>query len=276
MVHPRASIGGKTIREIALRKRYGLEPILHMSGSTVEHHDFSDQKIQPGDTLVVYGYWDRLRALKESRDLVLLTPIETEEIHPSKQYIAAACFLGGIGFAVAGFPLSISLLTGALAMVLLRVLTMDEAYRAIDWRTVFLLAGLIPLGVAMAKTGAAAYLADGMTGTLRHSHPLLIMTAVALLTTVFSLFMSNVAATVLLVPLVMMMGRNAGIDPRGLALLVAVCASNSFLLPTHQVNALLMSPGGYRNRDYLRAGSFLSLLFIVVSVLLIYTFYMSS
>jgi di/tricarboxylate transporter len=122
----------------------------------------------------------------------------------------------------------------------------------------------------MEKTGAAAYIADHMMTLLAGAHPLLIMTTVAVLATIFSLFMSNVAATVLLVPLVMVMGQIAGISPRALAILVAVCASNSFLLPTHQVNALLLSPGGYRNSDYLRAGGLMSVIFIVIAVGLIY------
>lgn len=97
--------------------------------------------------------------------------------------------------------------------------------------------------------------------------------AVAVLATLFSLFMSNVAATVVLVPLVMMIGERVGINPRGLALLVGVCASNSFVLPTHQVNALLMTPGGYHNKDYLKAGGILSVIFIFVAVGFIYLFY---
>jgi di/tricarboxylate transporter len=275
MVRPRASIANKTLREIALRRHYGVEPLLLVSGSNVEHHDFSDQALKPGDTLVVYGYWHLLRAMKGDKDLVLLTHIEQEEEDLPRQVGAVLCFLGAIALAIAGFPLSISLLTGAIIMVLIRVITMDEAYRAVDWRTVFLLAGLIPLGLAMEKTGAAAFVADAMANHLTQSHPLVILTAVAALATVFTLFMSNVAATVLLVPLVMMLGRAEGIDPRGLALLVAVCASNSFLLPTHQVNALYMSPGGYHNRDYLRAGGIMSILFIAVSVGMIYLFYLN-
>jgi di/tricarboxylate transporter len=92
------------------------------------------------------------------------------------------------------------------------------------------------------------------------------MLAIGLLATLFSLFMSNVAATVLLAPLAMIVGAEAGVDGRALALLVAVCVSNSFLLPTHQVNALFMSPGGYRNADYIRAGGIMSLLFLAIAV----------
>jgi di/tricarboxylate transporter len=275
VLHPRSALANKSMREIALRRKYGIEPLLLMSGSTIEHHDFSDQKLKPGDTLVVYGYWDRFQAIKEDKNLILLTPIQAEESKPSKQWSAICCFLGAIGLAIAGFPLSISLLSGAIAMILLKVITMDEAYKSIDWRTVFLLAGLIPLGLAMEKTGAAAFVADRMAEHLTGAHALVIMGAVAVLTTVFSLFMSNVAAAVLLVPLVMILGQKEGIDPRGLALLVAVCASNSFLLPTHQVNALLMAPGGYHNRDYLRAGGMMTVIFVIVSVAAIYMLYIA-
>jgi di/tricarboxylate transporter len=151
-------------------------------------------------------------------------------------------------------------------MVLLGVLPIDDAYRAVDWRTVFLLAGLIPLGTAMDKSGAAAYVATGMTSLLADSPTIVLMFAVGLLATLFSLFMSNVAATVLLAPLVMIVGQDAGVDGRALALLVAVCASNSFVLPTHQVNALFMSPGGYRNADYIRAGGIMTVLFLAIAV----------
>ena len=275
VVHPRSSLVGKSLREIALRKKYEIEPILLLSGGSVEHHDFSDQKLKPGDTLIVHGNWERLKAIREYKDLILLTPIEeTEEPYRSKQVTALLCFAGAIGLALGGFSLSISLLTGAVAMVLLKVIPMDAAYRAVDWKTVFLLAGLIPLGIAMEKTGAARFLAEGMAGLLSGSHPLLLLAAAAILATVFSLFMSNVAATVLLVPLVMTFGLREGIDPRGLALLVAVCASNSFLIPTHQVNALLMSAGGYRSRDYFRAGGFMTVIFLAVSVGLVYLFYL--
>ena len=159
-------------------------------------------------------------------------------------------------------------------MVLLGVVSIDEAYRAIDWRTVFLLAGLIPLGIAMENSGAAAYVSRHAMGLLDQAGPAGVLVAVALLSTAFSLFMSNVAATVLLVPLVVTMGSEVGISPRALALLVAVCASNSFVLPTHQVNALLMSPGGYRNSDYVRAGGIMTVLFIVVVVTIFYLFYL--
>jgi di/tricarboxylate transporter len=273
IIPPRAPVAGKTLREIAMRKTYGVEPIMLLSGVMEERGDFSDQALHPGDALILHGRWENIKAMGDNRNFVLVTPIETEAAGRSKPITAILCFFGTIMLILLGVPLSLGLLSGALAMILLRVVPIDEAYRAVDWRTVFLLAGLIPLGLAMETTGAASYIANQMITPLQGSHPLLILIAVAVLTTLFTLFMSNVAATVVLVPLVMIIGGVTGINPRALALLVAVCAANSFVLPTHQVNALLMAPGGYHNVDYLKAGGALTIIFIVIAVGLIYLLY---
>jgi di/tricarboxylate transporter len=266
VVLPRAPIAGKSIREFGLRKTYSVEPIVLLAGAERQPADFSDKPLSVGDVLVVAGTWEHLRQISQDPSFAVLTPVESDESDPSKGVAAALCFAGAIGLAIAGFPLSISLMSGAVMMVLLRVLPIDAAYRAVDWRTVFLLAGLIPLGTAMDKSGAAAFVANGLTSLLAGSPTLVLMLAVAVLATLFSLFMSNVAATVILAPLVLILGAEVGVDGRALALLVAVCASNSFVLPTHQVNALFMSPGGYRNADYIRAGGIMSLLFLVLAV----------
>jgi len=151
--------------------------------------------------------------------------------------------------------------------------TIDVAYRAVHWQTVFLLAGLIPLGIAMDHTGAARYVATHMMQMMEGGHPICILFAVGLLATLLSLVISNVAATILLVPLALVMADMTGISPRGLALLVAICASNSFLLPTHQVNALLMSPGGYKTADFMRAGGPITIIYLTISVFFVYVLY---
>ncbi len=266
VVLPRAPIAGKSIREFGLRKTYSVEPIVLLAGAERQPADFSDKPLSAGDVLVVAGTWEHIRQISRDPSFAVLTPIEGEESDPSKAITAALCFAGAIALAIAGFPLSISLMSGAVMMVLLRVMPIDAAYRAVDWRTVFLLAGLIPLGTAMDKSGGGAFVANGLTSLLAGSPTVVLMLAVGLLATLFSLFMSNVAATVLLAPLVMIVGEKAGVDGRALALLVAVCASNSFVLPTHQVNALFMSPGGYRNADYIRDGGIMSLLFLALAV----------
>ena len=270
---PRSSLAGKSIRDISFRRSYRVEPLLLLSAGQAERGDFSDRPLRPGDAIVVHGRWSELKTLAHDRDFVVATPVEAEDIDESKAWVAGLCFAGAIGLALSGATLSIALMSGALAMILLRVVSIDDAYRSVDWRTVFLLAGLIPLGVAMESTGAASYVAHQMMLVLTGGHTLLILLAIATLTTLFSLFMSNVAATVLLVPLVIELSELAGIDPRGAALLVGVSASNSFILPTHQVNALLMGPGGYRNADYMRAGGGMTLLFLGIAVGYIYLFH---
>ncbi len=275
IIPPRSPVAGKTLREIEMRKKWGVEPIMTLIGDKEERRDFSDQELRPGEAIFVHGPWGNVRAMADNIHFVLATPIESPETTGrGKPFTASLCFLGAIALALSGVHLSLSLLSGAVAMILLRIVPIDEAYRAVDWRTVFLLAGLIPLGIAMEKTGAANFVAHQMMLLLHGNHPIWILAGVGVLATVFSLFISNAAATVLLVPLVMIMGHMSDLDPRGLALLVAVCASNSFVLPTHQVNALLMSPGGYRNADYLKAGGIMSVLFLAVAVAFIYLVFM--
>ncbi len=140
--------------------------------------------------------------------------------------------------------------------------------------TVFLLAGLIPLGLAFEKTGAALYLSTTITTLMSGMlTPLIVFLIIGLLTSFFTLVISNVGATVLMIPLAMNMAFQSGADPRMAALLVAVAASNTFVLPTHQVNALIMRPGGYKVTDYVRAGFGMTLLFIFVVMFIMYFFY---
>jgi di/tricarboxylate transporter len=149
-------------------------------------------------------------------------------------------------------------------------MSIQEAYKAIEWKVVFLLVGLIPLGVAMQNSGTAEFLAENVMNVVEGSHLIILLFTVAILATVFSLVMSNVGAVVVLAPLVVSIGLLAGVDPRPLVLLAAVNAGNSFILPTHQVNALMMTAGGYKTRDYFKAGGGMTIVFLVVSVLFFY------
>lgn len=270
MVGSHSGVARKTLREISFRKNYGLEVVLLFSHPEEYRRNISDIPLTTGDVLVVYGPWDKIEAIGKNPDFVPAVAPREKGLKKEKSSVAVLCFIGGLLLSFAGFPISLSLFTGALAMILFGVVTPDEAYCAVDWKTVFLLAGLIPLGIAMDKSGTAVYIAGIVTDLIGAGPVILILFAFGVLATVFSLFMSNVAATVLLVPLVIVISNSAGIDPTGPALLVAVCSSNSFILPTHQVNAFLMGPGGYRNSDYLKAGSLMTVLFLLVAVGIVY------
>lgn len=270
IVPPRSELVGQSIRQFSMRKRFSVEPIMLLSKGERVSGDFSDYIIKAGDTFIIYGPWDHIKNLQSTDPFVVATPFMVESKDPSKTWQAAGSFLLAILLAMSGFSISISFLTGAMVMILLNVMTIQEAYKAIEWKVVFLLVGLIPLGIAMQNSGTAEFLAGGVMNIVEGSHLLILLFSVAILSTIFSLVMSNVGAVVVLAPLVVSIGLLANVDPRPLVLLAAVNAGNSFILPTHQVNALMMTAGGYKTIDYFKAGGGMTVVFLFVSVLFFY------
>ena len=273
VVPPRSGLVGETLHGFGLRRHHALEPVMLFHHGTKARGDVTEQVLDAGDILIVYGPWERIRDLQASSQLLSLTPLPGQLRSDTKTWVAAGCFLLSIGLALAGAPLVLALLSGAAAMVAARVLRMDEAYQAVDWGVVLFLACLIPLGTALQQSGAAALMANGLLRLVGDAPVIVFAAALALLTTVLSLVMSNVAATAVLAPLVVALANSKAMDPRPLVLLVAVSSSNAFLLPTHQVNALFRGPGGYRTQDYLKAGGAVTALFLALVVPLFYLFY---
>lgn len=275
VVPARSSLVGQTLREIPLRTRYSAQVVLFFSESEVIEEQIADRPIRPGDTLVLEIKKDHLSLLTDTDDFITVTPIEDEAVQPEKASLAVASFLGAIAAVfLLKLPISIGFLSGAAAMILGGVLSMEEAYRAIDWKVIFLIAGLIPIGIAMETSGAASFIAQALVESLAGVPPFLILLALGVLMTGFTLVMSNVAATVLMVPLVLELVGVGGLTGEVLALQVGLCATNSFILPTHQVNALLMTAGGYRIPDYLRAGGALSVLYLLITTSMLYFLYL--
>jgi len=269
VIPPGSSLIGKSARDVWMRKTYGLAMIgLHRDGETLrEGDDIRNMELHPGDTLVVHTAWNALERIEKDRDFVVVTteyPRE-EEVRPNK-ILPATIFFSIALFMVlfTDIRLSVALLTGAMGMVLSGVLKIEEAYEAVSWKTVFLLASLIPLGLAVETTGTAKWIAEQVLSVVGHMDIWVIQLAVAILATFFTLVMSNVGATVLLVPLAVNIAIGAGANPAVFALTVAIATSNSFLIPTHQVNALIMGPAGYRVADFMKAGGIMTILFLVV------------
>jgi len=272
VIPPGSQLIGKSARDVWMRKTYGLAMVgLHRGGKTLrEGDDIRNMPLAAGDTLVVHTTWDALARLETNRDFVVVTTeYPREEMRPQKVGHALFFFLIALSLVLfSDMRLSISLLTGALGMVLSGVLSIEEAYKAVSWKTVFLLASLIPLGMAVENTGTAAWIAQQTLTLLGDVPTWVLQTALAALATFFTLVMSNVGATVLLVPLAVNLAIATGANPAVFALTVAIATSNSFLIPTHQVNALLMGPGGYRVPDFMRAGGIMTILFLVVMMLM--------
>ncbi len=275
IVTPRSELVGKTFHEYGFRKKLRVNPLALYRQNQLILENISEIKIQPGDAVLLHGEWEKFHLIRQKPLLAFTEHLKGEILYPENALKAIGCLVLALVLAL-GFniQLSISLLAGAISMVLTRVMTLDEAYLSVDWMTVFLLAGLIPLGIAFENTGAAGFLATGLTHLLHEFlNPVTLFLLVGALTSAFTLFVSNIGATVLMVPLAMNMAVQCQADPRMAAMLVAIAASNTFVLPTHQVNALIMRPGGYRVKDYVRAGSGMTLIFMAVAMFMFWAVY---
>ncbi len=271
VIPPGSSLIGKTARDVWMRKTYGLSLLAINRGGTQITFNTGGVRNTPflaGDALVVHTTWADLTRLTRDRNFVVVTTeYPHEELRPHK--VRAALVFFAITLTLVLFTdlrLSVALLTGAMGMILSGVLSIDEAYEAVSWKTVFLLASLIPLGLAVEASGTAAWIAQQTLTALGDVPIWVVQAALAVLATFFTLVMSNVGATVLLVPLAVNMALGIGADPAVFALTVAIATSNSFLIPTHQVNALLMGPGNYRVADFIRAGGIMTIIFLVVAL----------
>jgi di/tricarboxylate transporter len=286
IITPRSELTGKTLRELQFTRTYEVNAVMICRKGECIVGTLADTELHSGDALLLFGIWEKLHLLKDKKTVVFTTDIKGDIMRTEKAPTALAWLVVAIslvlGFnplmAMLGYPdfklsLSVCLLTGALGMILTKVMSVDEAYESVDWMTVFLLAGLIPLGLAFQKTGTAEYIATTIMNTIGDVPVIVFLAVVGIMTSFFTLVVSNVGATVLLVPLAMTMAIKAGADPRLTALVVALSASNTFILPTHQVNALVMRPGGYKTIDYVKAGTGMTILFLIVMLTMLYLFY---
>lgn len=271
VIPPRSHLVSKSLMSVRMRKTYGLNVLAIHRGVETIREGFRNLVLQSGDTLIVHSTWDDLAALEKDRDFVVITAdYPHEELRSHKVTHALIFFTIALGLVLfTDLRLSVALLTGAVGMVISGVLTIDEAYEAVSWKTVFLLASLIPLGMAVETTGTAAWIAQKTLILLGNVPAWTLQAAIAALATFFTLVMSNVGATVLLVPLAVNIAIGAGADPRIFALTVAIATSNSFLIPTHQVNALIMGPAGYSVKDFMRAGGIMTVLFLIVAMIML-------
>lgn len=270
VIPPGSRLIGKTIFDAHLRKRYGISALAVNRRGEILVRGIRDIVLETGDCLVSHSTWRDLSVVSRERDFIVATEIPKEEQRPQK--VAHALVFFGIAISLILFTdyrLSIALLVGAMGMILSGVISIDEAYAAVSWKTVFLLASLIPLGQAMERTGTAAWIAQEIMLIMGDVPSIVIQTALAVMATVFSLVMSNVGATTILVPIAVSIALATGNNPLMYALIVALSTSNAFILPTHQVNALIMGPGGYRVADFIRVGSVMSLVFLVVMLTMV-------
>ena len=268
---PRSTLAGLTVGELNFRERYGIELAgIWREGETVGT-ELADERLQIGDALLLLGPRDRLQLLSTDTDFLILTPLGQEPPDTRRAPLAAFIMLGVVVAVMLGYaPISIAAVIGGTIMVLTRCLTMEQAYRAIDWRAIFLIAGMLPLGTAMQETGAAEYLANQVMTLLGDAGPWPVIMGLYILTAMATMIIPTAALVVLMSPIVLSAMADLGVAPETAMMAVAMAASASFTSPiSHPANILVMGPGGYRFVDYLKVGVPLTIVvFITVMVLL--------
>lgn len=269
---PLSRLGGRTAGEMGFNEKYGLELVaIRRAGQTL-HTDLQTERLNFGDALLLVGPRNNLRRLARDPSFIEVTPFVPRR--PRKRY-AGLIMIGVIGAVLTGWlPISIAALIGATLMVLIRCLSMEDAYRAIDWRAVFLIAGMLPLGTALANTGAARLLAGTAVDLLGTLGPWYVIGGLYLVTALATMIVPTAALVVLMSPVVLSASASLGIAPTTAMMAMAMAASASFTSPiSHPANILIMGPGNYRFKDYIRAGIPLTLIVFVIVMLLLPIFW---
>jgi di/tricarboxylate transporter len=265
VLSPHARSAGKTLRELHFREKFGLNVLALWRRDKPVVEGVPEMRLQPGDALLVQGPAARFGLLRDERDFLLLEQDPDAILRPRKTRLAAGITLVTlIVAAMAWLPVPVAALAGTALLLLTGCVSMDDGYRAIEWKAIFLIAGMWPLGTALVSTGLADVAANGLLSVARGMPSLALAAILLLVAGVLSQVIGGqVAVPILLAPIAVAIGHETGADPRGLAMAVALGSSLGFLTPVgHPVNTLVMGPGGYATRDFLRVGGLLLLILV--------------
>jgi di/tricarboxylate transporter len=272
LVAPRSEVIGKTLKQDKFRSKYGLNVVALWQGDRVYRTDVGDIVLRGGEALLVHGPRAKIDLLRTDPDWVVLRVDGTEAFRPRKMWVALPILaISLVAAALSIWPISIVMFTGALAIVLTGCLTMDEAYQAVEWQAVFLVAGMLPVGIALTNTGAAKMVGDAVISLLGGSGPLAVIGGLFLVAMTFEQFIPGGSAVpAVMAPIAVAAAQSLHSDPRAFALVIAIATGTSTMTPfAHPVNVLVLGPGSYHFRDYVRAGLPLVLItFVVVMVAL--------
>ena len=265
-IAPTARIARRSLRDLRFRERYGLSVLALWRQGRVIRTGVGDQRLVFGDALLLHGSRDRLSLLASDPDFLILT----EGMQEAPKTERAPWALAAMGFVlaatIAGFlPIYVAAVIGATLMIVTGCLSIDDAYREIEWRAVFLIAAMLPLGIAMEKTGTALFLTEGVVDLVGDSGPMAILGGIFLLAMIGAQIMPTAAVALLLAPIAIQVAESVELSPMSLVMAIAVGASTSFISPvTHPANVLVMGPGGYRFIDYVKVGLPLALITLLV------------
>jgi di/tricarboxylate transporter len=275
ILSPQTTLEGKTLRQINFREKFGLNVLALWRKGLAHRSNLRDMKLQFGDALLLLGPRAKLRLLGREPDIIVLTETAQEELRTDKMKwsllimvaVLLPVFLGWVQIYIAA-------VVGAALMVLVGCLDMKEAYRQIEWKAVFLIAGMLPLGTALDQSGTAKLIAEGVVAVVGPMGPRAVMLGLVALTFLATCFVPTAALVVLMAPIALNTSANMGLSPQGLMMAIAMAASASFMTPvSHPANILVMGPGGYRFTDYLKIGGLMTLVIFGVLMFVLPVFW---
>jgi len=274
-VAPRSRAAGRTLAEMQFREKHGLQVLAVWREGNPIHTNLANLPLRFGDALLIQGPWSRIRLLGTDPDFVTLSLAAQEPRRTRKAPFALGGLLLLVAMVVTGFqPIHVASLAAAVFVVLTGAITMEEAYRSIEWRVVFLVAAILPVGIAMERTGAALLLSQSVVGWAGTAGPIAVLAALCLLSSLLSQCLDGAPAVVLLAPVVVRIAEPLGISPIPLMMGVGLAASAAFMTPfSHKANLLVMGAGGYRMSDYLRVGTPLTILYLAALISLVPVFF---
>ena len=266
---PRSTMVGRTLNEVNFRDRFGFSALAIWRQGGIITKNLRDVKLRFGDTLLLIGTPGRAQMLQKGDEFLVLEPIEIQRRRRNKAPLAAGIMFLVIGLAIfSNLGIATSMVIGSVLMVLTGCLNMDEAYQSIDWRTVFLVGGMLSLGIAMENTGTARYLANILLDIFGGLGPYGMLAGIYILSALITQPMSNAAAIVLMVPIAVDTALGLNANHLTFTMAVVIGAATSFLSPVgHKANVLVFGPGGYRFMDYPKVGALLTVALFVVSMI---------
>ncbi|MBI3995562.1 MAG: SLC13 family permease [Nitrospirae bacterium] len=271
VIAPNSPIEGRTLRQTRFFQRFNAAALAIRHRGEVMHEQLETTRLQAGDVLLLEVRRENLDELKERQAFIFVTEVGLPEFRKHKILPAVAIVSGVVLTAALGiFPIVVSAIIGSVLLILTKCITLEEAYTAIDWKVIFLLAGVLTLGIALEKTGAAALISNLLIGTIGAFGPVAIVSALYLLTSLLTEMMSNNATAALLAPIAIVTAESLGLDARPFLMAVTYAASASFMTPVgYQTNTLIYGAGQYKFSDFLRVGTPLNILFWLLATILI-------
>lgn len=271
ILSPHSRLIGKNLRESNFRDRFGLSVVGIWRGGKPVESDHTDLSLQFGDALLVTGPALQIRNLRDNDDLVVLEEDPDAVMLPRKGLITILITFATLLVAAIGIvPVALATIAGAVLLILTGSMRVNEAYRGIEWKAIFLIAGLWPLSTALHSTGLADIAVSSLLDLLGNVHPIILIAVFLALSMTFTLLIGGQVSAIVMIPLALAAAQTLGLDARPFGMAVAMGSSLAFLTPMgHPVNVMVMNPGGYGFKDYLKVGFPLTIIAFALILFLI-------